>query len=190
MVHARADVDDGPSVVAVGVGVAITVAMAGLAGLVFLAGSDSGEQAVTGPWGAIAFTVVIAGPAVVAVAGFDRRPWVLGAAGVALFPRMLLSFSPLFFPLAIPGVIFIVQAVGGSSREPRSPWQATAAVISLGLLIAAPLCLLVHQDPTSWSTPSGSGYASDVITATESMLACLCVAAAVVAAWLAPPDSG
>jgi len=182
-------VDEGPNVVAVGVGVAITVAMAGIAGLIFLAGSDPGEQSVTGPWGSIAFTVVIAGPAVVAVAGSDRRPWVLGGAGVALFPRMLLSFSPLFFPLAIPGVIFLVQAAGASSRARRSPWQATAAAISVCFLIAAPLCLLVHQDPITWSTATGSGSASDSITATESALACLCVVAAVVAAWLAPPDS-
>jgi hypothetical protein len=133
--------------------------------------------------------VVIAGPAVVAVVGYDRRPWILGAAGVALFPRMLLSFSPLFFPLAIPGVIFIVQAAGVSSREHRSPWQATAAAISLCFLIAAPLCLLVHQDPITWSTATGSGSASDSITATESALACLCVVVAVVAAWLSPPDS-
>jgi hypothetical protein len=102
---------------------------------------------------------------------------------------MLLSFSPLFFPLAVPGLIFVVQGADLASGRHRSHWQAVAAGVSLLLLIAAPLCLLVHQDPVSWSTPTGSGSSSDSITTTESLLAFLCVVAAVAAALLGPPDS-
>src|SRR5262245_56946335 len=88
--------DDGGSEIALGVGVAITLAMAGTAGLIHFFGSDSGERSVTGPWPSLAFSLVIAAPAVVAVIGTISRPWVLGAAGVAQVPMMWLSFSPLF----------------------------------------------------------------------------------------------
>src|SRR5262245_44429678 len=115
--------DDGISSGALAVGVAITLVMAGAAGLIHYAGAGPGERSVTGPWGSIAFTVVIAAPAFVAMIGSLSRPWVLGAAGFVQFPMLLLSFSPLFFPLLAPAAIFITQ---GSSmrRGPReSRWQ-------------------------------------------------------------------
>jgi hypothetical protein len=181
--------DDGVSETAIAVGLVITLLMAAAAGLLFEAGSESGERSVAGPWGGIAFTLVIAAPAVVAVIGSLSRPWALGAAGVALLPRMWLSFSFLFFPLVVPGVIFIVQGASMPRGRHRSRWQPVAAVVSWFLLLAAPLCLIVHQDPRSWSTSTSNGSTSDIITATESALAFLCVVGAVVAALLAPPDS-
>jgi hypothetical protein len=180
--------DTGVSETALAVGVVITLLLAAVAGLLFEAGADPGERSVTGPWGSLAFTVVIAGPAVVAVIGYYGRPWILGAAGAALFPRMWLSFSFLFFPLVVPGVIFIIQAASMRRGAHRSRWQPVAAAVSWFLLLAAPLCLLVHQDPRTWSA-TGGGSTSDIVTATESALAILCVVAAVVVALLAPPDS-
>ena len=188
----RADTgrEDGISEVAIGVGVAITLAMAGTAGVIHSFGSDSGERSITGPWPSLAFTAVIAAPAVVAVIGTMSRPWVLGGAGVAQVPMMWLSFSPLFFPLLVPAVLFITQG-SSMARGPRRSWaQPLAAAASALFLVAAPLCLIVHQDPTSWTMPNGgSGYSSNVTTATESALSFLCVVAAVVAAIVAPPDS-
>jgi hypothetical protein len=172
------------------VGVVITMAMAGVAGVVFELGTEPGERSVAGPWGSLAFTAVIAAPAVVAVIGFQKRPWVLGAAGVVQIPMAFLSFSFLFVPLWIPAVLFITQATLAPPSTNRSRWQPIAAAASLLFLFAAPWCLIVHQDPASWTMPNGgSGYSSNIITAAESALACVCIAAAIVAAVLAPPDS-
>jgi hypothetical protein len=183
-----AEAEDGQSVVAVIVGVAITMAMAGVAGLVYDMGSDAGERSVAGPWGSLAFTAVIAAPAVVAVIGFQARPWVLGAAGVVQIPMVLLSFSFLFIPLWIPAVIFITQATLAPPTARRSPWQPLAAAAGALFLVASPLCLFVHQDPVSWSTANGSGSSSDVVTATEAALALACIAAAALVALAAPRD--
>ena len=182
--------DDGVSEGALAVGVAVTLLMAAVAGIVHYAGSEPGERSVTGPWSALAFTVAIAAPAVVAVIGSLGRPWVLGAAGVAQLPMLWLSFSPLFFPLLVPALIFLTQGSSMARGLRRSRWQPVAATVTALFILAAPLCLIVHQDPASWSTPTGgSGSTSNVITATESALAFLCVVAAVVTALVAPPDS-
>ena len=70
----------------------------------------------------------------------------------------------------------------------RSPWQPVAAATSARFLVAAALCLIVHQDPANWTTATENGSSSNVLTATESALAFLCVVGATISGILAPPD--
>ena len=112
----------------------------------------------------------------------------LGAAGAAQIPMLFLSFSPLFFPLLVPAAIFISQAASMARGRRRSHWQLVAAAVSALGLFAAMACLVVHQDPVTWTTATESGSSSDVITATESVLAFAGIAVAIVAALVAPCD--
>jgi hypothetical protein len=170
------------------VGVGIVLAMAVVGGIVRTAGTSAPERHVAGDWGTAAFVLVVATPAVLALVGLRRRPWLLAAAGVVLVPLCFLSFSFLFFPLLVPAALFLGDAVSRPRSEPRSIAQCIGAVLSVLFVVAAVLSLFAHNDAVSWSTATSSGYASDVITAREAITSFGFLAAAIAIASLTPPD--
>jgi hypothetical protein len=99
-----------------------------------------------------------------------------------------LSFSFLFFPLLIPAILFMHDAITRPRSAPR-PWaQCPAAFLSAGLVIAAILSLWTHQDPVTWHTATQSGGVSDVITLRETLTSIGFLIAAIAVAALAPHD--
>ncbi len=170
----------------IGVGIVTTFAMLG--GLIRLAGTSSPERSAAGDWGTLALFLVILAPAALALIGMDERPWLLVAAGLLLLPMCFLSFSFLFFPLVVPAVLFLTDAIARPRRDPHPLAQCGGALLSALFVIAAVLSLFAHQDPVSWSTATQSGSTSDVITVQEALTSIGFLVAAVAVAALTPRD--
>jgi hypothetical protein len=94
----------------------------------------------------------------------------------------------LFFPLVVPAVLFLTDAITPPRTSPRPRAQCAAAVLSALFVVAAVLSLWAHQDPVTWSTATQSGFASDVITLQEALTSCGFLIAAVSVAAFAPRD--
>jgi hypothetical protein len=72
-----------------------------------------------------------------------------------------------------------------SGRPSAYPGQAGVCfVVVVVLVVAAFVALFAHDDPRSWSTPTGGGSTSDVITLAESAVSLGCSAAALASGWL------
>ena len=99
-----------------------------------------------------------------------------------------LSFSFLFFPLVVPAILFLTDAITRPRSEPRPRAQCPAAFLSAGFVIAAILSLWAHQDPVTWHTATQSGGVSDVITMQEALTSIGFLVAAIAVAALAPRD--
>jgi hypothetical protein len=182
-------VDDGvgiPRRIVIGVGIVTTFALLG--GLIRLAGTSSPERSAAGDWGTLALILVILAPAALALIGMDDRPWFLVLAGLLLLPMCFLSFSFLFFPLVVPAVLFLTDAVVRPRRDPHPLAQCGGALLSALFVIAAVLSLFAHRDPVSWSTATQSGSTSDVITIQEALTSIGFLVAAVAVAALTPRD--
>ncbi len=172
--------------IVIGVGIVTTFAMLG--GLIRIADTSSPERSAAGEWGTLALFLVILAPAALAIIGMDERPWLLVAAGVLLVPMCFLSFSFLFFPLVVPAVLFLTDAIVRPRRTPHPLAQCGGALLSALFVIAAVLSLFAHQDPVSWSTATQSGSTSDVITVQEALTSIAFLVAAVAVAALTPRD--
>jgi hypothetical protein len=170
------------------VGIVIVLAMAVIGGLVRYFGTYPPERAASGDWGSLAFPLILAVPAVLAFLGLQHRPWLLVTTGLLLLPMCFLSFSFLFFPLLIPAILFMHDAITRPRSAPRPRVQCAAALLSAGLVIAAILSLWAHQDPVTWHTATQSGSVSDVITMQETLTSIGFLIAAVAVAALAPHD--
>lgn len=62
---------------------------------------------------------------------------------------------------------------------------ALITLTTIVLLLAAVVALFAHQDPRSYSTPTSSGSASDVVTYGESLVGLLIAGATTAFAWWA-----
>lgn len=167
------------------VGGLVLAAGAALA-LVRLVGDNrfvSGLEAATG---ALAFGGVIAVPGVLALLGLADRPVLLLPAGILLIPLSAVSFAGVTLPLLIPAVMLLVAYGRRSSGRPSAyPGQAgVCVVVVLVLVVLAFLVLFAHDDPRSYSTPTGGGSTSDVVTVAEAMLSLALSTTAVASAWL------
>jgi hypothetical protein len=170
------------------VGIGIVLGMAALGGLIHYYGTYPPERAAAGDWGSVAFPLILATPAVLALLGLQHRPWLLATTGLLLLPMCFLSFSFLFFPLLIPAILFLNDAITRPRSEPRPRAQCPAAFVSAGFVIAAVLSLWAHQDPLTWHTATQSGSVSDVITKQETLTSLGFLVVAVAVAALAPHD--
>ena len=171
-------------VVVTGIGVVV----AGLALAAFrFAGGAPPEQGTEGAIGSLALGVTIAVPGVLAVLAVRDRPVLLLPAATTLAPLSALSFVTL--PLVIPAVMLAIP-YGRRSRG-HAPASGTAGgtfVVVYLLLAAAVVVLFVHDDPRTYSTATGGGSTSDVITYAESLPSLALSAAAIAAGWfLAKP---
>ena len=170
------------------VGIAIVLAMAVIGGLIHYFGTYAPERTAAGDWGSLAFPLILATPAVLALLGLQHRPWFLATTGLLLLPMCFLSFSFLFFPLVVPAILFLTDAITRPRSEPRPRAQCPAAFLSAGFVIAAILSLWAHQDPVTWHTATQSGGVSDVITMQEALTSIGFLVAAIAVAALAPRD--
>ena len=58
-------------------------------------------------------------------------------------------------------------------------------IVVVALLVAAAVSLFVHEDPRSYTTATGGGSTSDVITPVEALIGLVLVGAALTVGWLA-----
>lgn len=173
----------------------LVLAGGGILALIRMVGASPAESLAEQVGGGLSLGALIAAPGALALLALRERPALLLPAAVALMPLSFLSFAGLTLPLLVPAVMLAVAygrrsaALAAAGRTDGRPLLATVAV--LGLLIAAGAALLLHADPRSYSTPTGGGFTSDVITPAEAALSLSLVLAALAAGWvLAKPGDG
>ncbi len=121
-----------------------------------------------------------------------RRPALYLAAGVLGIPLSFISMAGVTLPLLLPAGMSLV-AYGRRSGE-GPPSRAAAPLIALVALffgIASFVSLLIHEDPRSSATESGSTYSSDVVTNSEALISLGLAASGLAASWILskPPQS-
>ncbi len=140
---------------------------------------DSGRSSV-------AFATAFLAPAAVALAGTVRaRPWLLGMAGASLIPMAVISIVG--FPMMAPAAVFMAKGFGRASADPRGVMVGVAAA---ALAVCSLAALIVHQDPASWQTATGSAGSSNIITGTEVAVSLGLALGAMAIAWLAQGPAG
>ncbi len=157
---------------------AVIVGGSGLVFVHYYAGSPGDPE---GWFAALGFAAPFIGVGALALAGtLRRRPALAFAAGVALVPMSVLSI--VLIPLLIPAALLIVRAAveGFRAQDLLVP-----GLLASGLVVVLAI-LVFHQDPVSWSTPEGSGGASNIVTTTEATIAIVSTVAAAFIAVLSP----
>lgn len=120
----------------------------------------NGEPAVrTADWfGTLAFAVLIAAPAVLALLGLRGRPALILAGGaLGIFLAAIGAVSLFSLALIVPSVVFLVgstQLDGGWSGAPRT---VAAVLLSLMLGWGALMVLFVQDNPICWAQVSRDG---------------------------------
>jgi hypothetical protein len=139
------------------VGIVLSFALAVAMGILRTVNAEPVERAAEVA-GNVAFAVVFAAPALLALLGLRDRPSLLVSAGaldLALAFVTLISFIGLVF--VAPGVMFFAAAAqmrgaGGSS------WRSIAPVLVAVLLgIMAFFALFTREDPVCWATNPTTG---------------------------------
>lgn len=172
-----------PDAIAIAGGLVVLGGLA-LAGLRF-AGASPPEQGLEGALGSLALGGLIAAPGIMAILGRRDRPALLLPAGVVLIPLSFLSFAGATLPLLIPAVLFVAAYGRRSARTPSPRGTVTGTALAvIVLLVASVVVLLAHQDPRSYTTATGGGSMSDVITYVEAIGSLALSAAAVAVGWL------
>ena len=166
------------------VGVLVVAAGAGLGTLRFV-GEAPALRGLEAAAGALALGTVLAVPGVLALLGVGDRPALLLAAGILLVPLSFVSFAGVTLPLLIPAVMLLVAYGRRSTGHGAYPGQAAVCVlVVVVLVVAAFLVLVVHDDPRHYSTPTGGGSTSDVVTLAEASASLALSASAIAAGWL------
>jgi hypothetical protein len=134
--------------------------------------------------GFAALGALVAAPGVLALLGLRDRAGLWLPAGLAAFPLAFLSFAGLTLPLLPLAAVFVVAWV----RHPRSHASAVVhpavvAPLVVTLLLGATVALFISDDPASWTTSTGGGSTSDVITNREALLSLACTMLALVTGW-------
>lgn len=166
-------------------GILVVLAGLALAGFRFIGGipPEQGDS-VEGALGSIALGATIAVPGVLAILALRDRPVLLLPAGIALVPLSFLSFAGLTLPLLIPAVMLVIAYGRRSSGHPPPKGTAAGTVAAVFLMLAASVAVLfLHEDPRSYSTATGGGSTSDVITYAESLPSIALSVGAAVAGW-------
>lgn len=134
--------------------------------------------------GFIALAGLVAAPGVLALFGLHHRAALWLPAGLAAVPLAFLSFAGLTLPLLPAAVVFLLAWVrhphphGGSLVHPGI---VTPVVVSLLLMAVA--ALFLSDDPAAWTTPTGGGETSDIITNREALLSLTSTGLALVVGW-------
>lgn len=134
--------------------------------------------------GFAALGALVAAPGVLALLGLRDRAGLWLPAGLAAFPLAFFSFAGLTLPLLPLAVVFVVAWI----RHPRSHagevvHPAAVAPLIVTLLLGAAVALYISDDPASWTTATGGGSTSDVITNREALLSLACTTLALVTGW-------
>jgi hypothetical protein len=173
-----------------------TPAIAAIGGLVILGGAVLGvarfyggvpvERGIEGALGAVAFGTVVAAPGLLALLALDDRPTLLLPAATVLVPLSLLSLAGVLLPLLIPATMLFVAHRRRSSAQPApgAAWTVLITIALVALMAAAVAALFLHRDPRSYSTATGGGSTSDVITTGESLISLALTSVAIAGGWL------
>ncbi len=166
------------------VGAFVVAAGLALAALRF-AGGTPPEQGVEGAVGSFALGAVVAAPGVLAMLAVRGRPVLLLPAAIVLIPLSFLSFALVTLPLLIPAVILLIGYGRRSSGRPEALGRTGGTLLAVFVLLAAAVVILfIHQDPRSYTTSTGGGSTSDVITFVESLPSLALTACAVASGWV------
>ena len=169
-------------------------AIAVIGGLVVLAGvalavtryvgGTPVERGLEGGLGSVALGALLASPGAMALLSLTSRPALLLPAATLLIPLAFISFAGIALPLLVPAAMLFVAYGRRSDRAAsRTGWAVLSTLAVLALLAAAAIALFAHPDPRSYTTPTGGGSTSDVITYTESLLSLALTGSAVAAGW-------
>ncbi|HET7676310.1 MAG TPA: hypothetical protein VFK38_00495 [Candidatus Limnocylindrales bacterium] len=124
--------------------------------------------------GAVGLAVVLASPAVVAVAAPHDRTALLAAGVISLLAAMS-AFSLVTLPLLVPASLFLALAARSRESEARGAWSIRGLLrtgLLVGLAATAFLALFLGADPVcAGLTGGGSSCTSDSVTLGEAALA-------------------
>ncbi len=169
-------------------GAVVVAAGLALAALRFSGGIPP-EQGVEGAVGSLALGAIVAAPGLLALLALRERPALLLPAAIALIPLSFLSFALVTLPLLLPAGMLFVGYGRRSADRPSPLGTAGGTTVAVFVMLAAAIVVLfVHQDPRTYTTETGGGSTSDVITFAESLSSLVLTAAAIAAGWaLAAP---
>jgi hypothetical protein len=158
----------------------VTIAAAGGLIAIHHAGATPGEPG--GWWASVGLGAPFVGAGLLGALGaVTDQPRCCVAAGLALWPMCLISVVG--FPLLVPASVLLVSA----SRQ-RAPLSDLVLAALFAVVLAATTWFLVlHQDPATWTTPTSSGYSSNVITTFEVALSVTATAIVLVIATALTP---
>jgi len=166
------------------VGAFVVAAGLALAALRFVGGIPP-EQGVEGAVGSFALGAVVAAPGVLAMLAVRGRPALLLPAAIVLIPLSFLSVALVTLPLLIPAVMLMIGYGRRSSGRPEPRGKTSGTLLAVFVLLAAAVVILfIHQDPRSYTTSTGGGSTSDVITFFESLPSLALTACAVASGWV------
>lgn len=166
------------------VGVFVVAAGLALAGLRFFGGTPP-EQGAEGAIGSLALGAVVAAPGMLAMLAVKDRPALLLPAAIVLIPLSFLSFALVTLPLLIPAVMLLIGFDRRSHGHPAARGTSGGTLLAVFVLLAgAVVVLFVQEDPRSYTTSTGGGSTSDVITFAESLPSLALTACAVASGWL------
>jgi hypothetical protein len=168
----------------VAIGAFVVAAGLALAALRFVGGTPP-EQRVEGAVGSLALGAVVAAPGVLAILAVRDRPALLLPAAIVLIPLSFLSFALVTLPLLIPAVMLLIGYGRRASGRPVAVGKTGGTLLAVFVLLtAAVVILFIHQDPRSYTTSTGGGSTSDVITFAESLPSIALTACAVASGWV------
>ena len=152
---ARTPRPTGPRIAVVGIGLSFALAVA--VGILRTVSAEPVERAAEVA-GNVAFAMVFAAPALLALLGLRGRPSLLVAAGaldLVLAFVTLISFIGLVF---VPPAVMFFVAAGQMRGAGASPSRSIAAVLVAVLLgTVAFFALFAHEDPVCWARNPATG---------------------------------
>jgi hypothetical protein len=139
------------------VAIAVSFALAAGVGILRTVNAEPVERTAEVA-GNVAFALVFAVPALLAILGLRGRPSLLVAAGVLdLVLAVVTMITLIGLVFVAPGVMFLVTSgriADGGARPVRS---IAAVVLAIVLGTAAFFALFVHEDPVCWATNAATG---------------------------------
>ena len=134
----------------------------------------------------LAFGLPLVAAGAVALLGTrSGRPELWIAAGVAACP--IAFWSVIGLPVVIPAVVLVALGV---THAARLSWLEAALVAAIAALLVGAFAMLVfHEDPATWTTSTGGGYSSNIITDTEIALTVVAVLIVALAATVFGPGA-
>jgi hypothetical protein len=155
-----------------------------LLGVMLAVVASAGASPAEPVLGFVALGTVVAAPGVLALLGLQDRAGLWLPAGLAALPLAFLSFAGLALPLVPVALVLVVawtRHPGAHTGSVAHPGVVTPLLVVL--LVGAAVVLFVSEDPASWTTATGGGSTSDVITDREALLSLACTTLALVAGW-------
>jgi hypothetical protein len=137
--------------------------------------------------GPVAFALPVAAPAVLAFLGWRERPWVLVAAGLALVPMTMLSFSYLFVPLLPAACVCFGVAIARPRLAVHPRGQPLAALLCVAFVLGAVGNLLASGEERTITTAT-STWTGEVVPLHGALTTIAFVVAATAIGALAPKD--